>query len=141
MLNTDEVAPLSLDPDRLTIIQLANAEQQISLPWFPKPVTIGTMFHSKLSGTPNPFGHPHESPFDTESLENSKLVYHADSAESTFRAVETKTKLTTKDHLGLSLGVTVGNSFLNANVTGRYDKEVRENTDVCKNPVFPNKLL
>lgn len=140
MLNTDDTVPAIGDPDRITILQLAEISQPISLPWFAKTVIPGTTFHSRLSNTGDPFGHT--TPFKTESLQKSPLVYRIeDGAECTFYSAETKTKLTSRDHMSLSLGVSVGCSFLNASVTGGYDKDVRENRDVSKLLESLNRMI
>lgn len=123
MLNTTEV-----DPDCVTIPRLAKAGMPIALPWLKETVLPGTMFYSARCHSVNPWGI--ESPF--EDLDKMRLVARKeDGTHCTYYSAETRTKVNSLDHMSLSLGVQAGCSFLNANVSGQYDKDVMANSDVC----------
>jgi len=53
-----------------------------------------------------------------------------DGGQATYVSANSDTSSSSSEHLSMSLGLSVGCEFLGASVSGKYDKDVLENTDV-----------
>jgi hypothetical protein len=112
-----------------SIQTFAAARRSIVLPWGPTALPIGTGFSSKNSSSP---GGPFltQSAFDKTALAQALLVYEADPNGGNYHEVITTSDGSSYEHTSVSLGVSIGGSFLGGSVSGAYDKLVLENTDV-----------
>lgn len=113
-----------------SIAFLAANNLPITLPWSPgmPPLPPGTLFQSRLCERQDPWSKV--SPWDPQSIRSAKLAYWLDDGgHSSFQSLETTNSHTSDDHLTVSFGITAGCSFLNANVTGAYDRDMKENRD------------
>ncbi|KAK6543513.1 hypothetical protein TWF694_000259 [Orbilia ellipsospora] len=122
------------DNGRMSIETLASNGDAISIPWCPNFTSLlkpGLTFHSKLAKTDSPWSA--ESPFTAESMQYIPLQYCGEQGGlASYRSIETQSSAHTAEHLGVTLGVSVGCKFLNASVTGGYDKDVLENENASK---------
>jgi hypothetical protein len=112
-----------------SIDTFAAARRSILLPWGPTALPIGTGFSSKNSSSP---GGPFltQSAFDQIALAQAPLVYEASPNGGNYHEVITTSDSNSYEHTSVSLGVSIGGSFLGGSVSGAYDKLVLENTDV-----------
>ncbi|KAH0352644.1 hypothetical protein KCU83_g3352, partial [Aureobasidium melanogenum] len=103
----------------------------MTLPWGPSALPIGSAFSSKQSTSP---GGPLllKSPFDRVALSQAPLVYEASPNGGNYREISTTSNSNSYEHTSVSLGVSVGGSFLGGSVSGEYDKLVLENSDTSK---------
>ena len=110
------------DPSRLTLAKLAKAGLPLNIPWMKQAILPGTGLNSDfLSRSP----WTNSSPFQTEPLHGIRLVYMCDeNCQNSYRSAESTSCSRSDEHYSGSLGLTVGCSFLKANVTGSYDKTV-----------------
>lgn len=115
--------------DRTTIVGLVTSGLPILLPWSSSIAAVrpGTTFHSRLSATDDVWSK--HNPF--ADLDKTRVVYtNSDGGQATYNSTKTTSSANNSEHLSVSLGVSVGCKFLNASVTGQYDKDVLENNDV-----------
>lgn len=85
------------------------------------------MFSSR-SNSADPWAH--QSPFDHKSLQGTTLqCNNYDGGSAAYQSSETTGSSTSSEHLSVSFGIAVGNAWLNASVTGGYDKDALENND------------
>ncbi|KAH8597448.1 hypothetical protein B0O99DRAFT_592606 [Bisporella sp. PMI_857] len=132
MLSGEKQLKMSDESDlsRPTVSRQAKSGYPIILPWTAEPLPLGTSFESALSHTINPF--LKTNAFDPASLCQARFLYTKDGGTASYASTSTTSSGTSNDHMSVSLGVTVGCPFLNASVTGSYDKDVLENNDALK---------
>lgn len=110
------------------------------LPYVDLPFTMTTGFSTTLAKIPNrdPFLYQ-ESPFDDKALRNAKFIYaRHDSCKGNFANTTTSDFGRRSEHLSIALGVSIGNDYLNAGVTGSYDSAVLENKNVGPRTLHQN---
>ncbi|KAK1241533.1 hypothetical protein MKX08_001507 [Trichoderma sp. CBMAI-0020] len=113
-----------------SIAFLAQNNAPITLPWSPsnKPLAPGTLFNSRLCERADPWGKTF--PWDPDSIKSAELIYRLDDGgHASFQSIETNNSTNSEEHLGVSFGISAGCSFLNASVTGGYDRDLMENKD------------
>ncbi|KAK6339824.1 hypothetical protein TWF718_009214 [Orbilia javanica] len=122
------------DHGRLTIEKLASMGSTLSLPWCPNfagTVQPGDTFHSNRARSGNPWSAI--SPFTAESLLYIPLEYRrTEGGSASYKFIETNSAVDTAEHLGVTFGISIGNPFLGASVTGGYDKDVIDNKHASK---------
>jgi hypothetical protein len=106
----------------------AKSGYPLIIPWTTEPLPLGTSFESTLAHTLEPF--LKSSAFDTNALHQVQFLYTGDGGTGNYASTSTMSSRSSDTHMSFSLGVTVGCSFLNASVTGSYEKDVLENDDV-----------
>jgi len=112
-----------------SIETFAAARRSIILPSGPTALPIGTGFSSKDSSSPGGPFLP-QSAFNKIALAQAPLVYEAGPNGGNYREVITTSDINSYEHTSVSLGVSIGGSFLGGSVSGAYDKLVLENNDV-----------
>ncbi|EON69944.1 hypothetical protein W97_09209 [Coniosporium apollinis CBS 100218] len=118
-------------PFRASLSKQAAGGTQLNLPWSARYIAPGTSFKSALVKAPEgPFLKP--SPFDSKSLEEAAYVFEKNDLQGSFMEATSTSSGFNSEHLSVSLGITVGCSFLNASVSGRYDKSLLQNSDAYK---------
>lgn len=116
-------------PFRASLSRQAAGGTQLDLPWSAQYIAPGTAFKSALIKAPEgPFLKP--SPFDSKSLEEAAYVFQKNDLQGSFMEATSTSSGFNSEHLSVGLGITVGCSFLNASVSGRYDKSLLQNSDV-----------
>lgn len=116
-------------PFRASLSKQAAGGTPLNLPWSARYIAPGTSFKSALVKAPEgPFLKP--SPFDSKSLEEAAYVFEKNDLQGSFMEATSTSSGFNSEHLSVSLGITVGCSFLNASVSGRYDKSLLQNSDV-----------
>jgi hypothetical protein len=113
-----------------SLSNLSSARLPLCIPWSRtmKAVRLGTTFHSRLSATFDPWSKA--CPFlDIAAM--PILYTNDDGGQATYISAKSTSAGSNLEHLSMSLGLSVGCSFLGASVTGKYDKDVLENSDVC----------
>lgn len=125
------------NPSQGIAISQQAAQGFISLPWAKLPITIFTGFSSDLvaAAKRDPFVY-RQSPFDIDALSAQKFIYsHQDNCRGSFSSSSTTADSHFTDHTSVALGVSVGNEYLNAGVTGTYDKAVLEDRAISKSSI------
>ncbi|KAJ9637673.1 hypothetical protein H2199_007163 [Coniosporium tulheliwenetii] len=118
-------------PFRASLSRQAAGGTQLDLPWSAQYIAPGTAFKSALIKAPEgPFLKP--SPFDSKSLEEAAYVFQKNDLQGSFMEATSTSSGFNSEHLSVGLGITVGCSFLNASVSGRYDKSLLQNSDAYK---------
>lgn len=128
--------------DRLTVMSISNSSQGITLsqqqsqgfltlPWTPLPLSISTGFSTAFAANPtlNPFIYD-ATPFDRDQLSRQRFLYVRRETQGNFSSVATSSTTAGKQHTSIAFGVSIGNEYLNAGVTGSYDQSVLENQAV-----------
>ncbi|KAK5725410.1 hypothetical protein LTR15_003596 [Elasticomyces elasticus] len=124
--------PLTVEwPFLPSIETFAAARRPIILPWGPTALPVGTAFSSKNSSARRGPFLP-QSAFDKVALAQTQLVYEASPNGGNYHEVVTTSNSNSYEHTSVSLGVSIGGSFLGGSVSGEYDKLVLENTDTNK---------
>lgn len=120
--------PLNSD-GQSTIQRLAKEHAVIVVPWHKteQHVPLGTTFYTSRSKGSDPWASL--SPFEKSHSPNI-LFSSAQSSGGFFRTSTTSKSTAKTDHMSIGGGVTVGCRFAKASVSGSYDKDLSENTDV-----------
>lgn len=125
-----------------SIEKSAGLNLPLSLPWdrsLPK-LQPGTTFHSRLSTSADPWSK--ESPFHQEKLKEISVQYRNDDGGiATYNSTESMSSTSSSEHLSVSFGITVGCKWLNASVTGGYDKDTLDNNDCTHGTPYPTLVL
>ena len=117
------------DPAQPSLARQAESGVPLRFPWTAQVLKPGTSFDSLYLSSSHPF--LGNSPFDCGALGHSTFVYTDDSGgRASYVSTSSTTVGSSRDHFSAGLGVTVGCSFLNASVSGQYDKDVMNNNDV-----------
>ena len=120
------------DPNEGVSIDQQAAQGFLTLPWLSLPITISKGFSTTFAKdkTRDPFIYD-VSPFDTPSLENQLFTYHRhNNCRGNVASTTTTNASRASEHMSIDLGVTIGNEYLNAGVSGSYDKSVLDNRAV-----------
>lgn len=127
-----------LDPTKPSLVAMGDAGHAFSIPWSHNGEVRALMagFDSarmrELSGPWVLL-----SPFDLHGTKLSALIPDDTSGGiGSFRDGFSTTSGSSNEHLSAALGITVGYPFLNASVTGEYDKTVIQNETVGYPPAF-----
>ena len=80
-------------------------------------------------------------PFDLTGLRMTNIIPDRGGSVVSFRDGLSTNTGSSSEHLSAALGLTVGYPFLNASVTGQYDKNVLENENVRNGPTYLAGLL
>jgi len=128
----NQVEDVSATP---TFVRYAQAGLPLILPWHPTmTVAPGTLFHSRLYQTENPWAK--DSPFVPESLGTTPVTFRVvDGGAASYKSVEGSSSSSNEEHLSVGLGVSADCMFLTASVSGQYDKNVQENKSVSNSLV------
>ncbi|KAJ5263842.1 hypothetical protein N7478_011447 [Penicillium angulare] len=115
------------DPALPTLQAQTEAGAPIALPWSREERSLLAGFDSSKMGdfSDGPWKAT-ASPFSAQSIVRATIVPDASGGVGVYREGFSTRSASSNEHLSASLGVTVGYSFLNANVTGEYDKNVNE---------------
>lgn len=134
------------DPTLPNLQAQTEAGAAIALPWSREEKPLLTGFDS--SKMEDPSDGPWiatASPFSAQSIVTATVVPDASGGIGVYREGFSTRSQSSQEHLSASLGITVGYPFLNANVTGEYDSNVKEtkNVSVCKHTslLIPQFLL
>jgi hypothetical protein len=124
-----------------TIVRYAQAGLPLILPWHPKKtVTPGSLFHSRLYQTDDPWAK--ESPFVPGSVEATPVTFHTmDGGAASYKSVEGSSSSSAEEHLSVGMGVSVDCGFLSVSVSGQYDKNVQDNRSVSRSVPLLFSLL
>lgn len=121
------------DPTRKTIESAVRSGHVFSIPWAPNPLRIHNVlsaFESSLASTGDPFSR--ESPFKQDDITRFILDCSGkNSGSGFFKETTTTGSSSSSDHMSVGAGITIGCCFLEASVSGRYDRLVVRNKDVC----------
>ncbi|KAJ5080926.1 hypothetical protein N7456_013636 [Penicillium angulare] len=124
---------LENDPALPTLQAQTEAGAPIALPWSREERSLLTGFDSsKMRDSSNGPWKATTSPFSAQSIVTATIVPDASGGVGVYREGFSTRSESSNEHLSASLGVTVGYSFLNANVTGEYDKNVNETKNALK---------
>lgn len=74
------------------------------------------------------------SAFEASGLALTAVILDTKGGTMSYKDGMTTSSTTSDDHLSASLGLTIGYPFLNASVTGQYDKDVIESHNVGSPP-------
>ncbi len=112
-----------------SLSDLANAGHPFSIPWSRETRALMCGFDSAFVKEPQgPW--LLSCPFDITVLRASALIPDTAGGSATYRDGMSTSSGSTSDHLSAAFGITVGYPFLNANATGQYDRDVRDNESV-----------
>ena len=120
------------DPTRKTIESAVHNGHVFSIPWAPNPFRIHNVlsaFESSLASTGDPFSR--ESPFKQDITRFILDCSGKTSGSGFFKETTTTGSSSSSDHMSVGAGITIGCCFLEASVSGRYDRLVVCNKDVC----------
>lgn len=112
----------------------AEAGAPLALPWSREEKPLLTGFDSsKMTDSSDGPWIATASPFSAQSIVTATIVPDVSGGVGVYREGFSTRSESSHEHLSASLGVTVGYSFLNANVTGEYDSTVdkKGNVSVC----------
>jgi hypothetical protein len=130
----DDESEIDFDPTRPRLEHATKAGHPFSIGWSREVRCILAGLDSTRLMNP---GGPWviESPFDMSQTRLCAIVPDSLgdgglSSSGHYRDGMSTTSTSGTDHLSASLGITVGYPFLNASVTGKYDKRVTENRNV-----------
>ena len=134
---TPELQPCSVavmnipDPSQGISLAQQSAQGFLALPWTPLPIAISTGFSSTLAAvaTRDPFIYD-ATPFDIDQLSKQRFLYVKADSKGKYSSTATTGSTSSQQHTSIAFGVSVGNDYLNAGVTGSYDQSVLENTSV-----------
>ena len=138
------------DPFRITLSQQAYANGYIRLPWANRPFAMGAGFSVTLAEQTRNCPFLQQSAFDPEGLSQAKYVYRKYmGCAGSFRSRTSTASSSSSEHLSVGFGATIGNDYLNASVTGSYDKALMSNKDVSAHrsqhppdmAVYPHPVL
>ena len=93
------------------------------LPWYKAAITIGTGFDSHIAADN---GNPWLPVAAFEHLDTTTVTAAFETGSASFREDTSSSSSSETSHMSGSLGVTVGNDYLNANVTGSFDEMNRK---------------
>lgn len=128
----DESDPIVDDPTRPSLVALTDAGHAFSIPWNHDVRALMSGFDSSQMSSPQgPWLMP--SPFETDSMKMARVLLDNNGGSTNYREGMSTSSGSSSEHLSAALGLTVGYPFLNANVTGQYDRNVLENQNVSGN--------
>ncbi|KAF4341607.1 hypothetical protein FBEOM_4509 [Fusarium beomiforme] len=117
------------DPTKPSLEALTAGRHPFSLPWgHGVRVLLGGFKADGISKKTGPWATT--SAFDISNTELLAVVPDAKGGSMSYKDSMTTSSETSDDHLSASLGLTVGYPFLNASVTGEYDRNVMESRNV-----------
>jgi hypothetical protein len=115
-----------------SLSHLTDAGHAFQIPWDRqvRPILIGfdSADMQKLDG---PW--KLSSPFDLPGTMLSAVVPDTSGGIASFRDGFSTQSGASTEHLSAGLGITVGYPFLNASVSGKYDKQMMQNSSVSRN--------
>ena len=76
-------------------------------------------------------------PFDLSGLRATSIIPDEGGSVASFRDGLSTSSGSSSEHLSAALGLTVGYPFLNASVTGQYDRDILENENVRNDSTHP----
>jgi hypothetical protein len=118
-----------------SLATLAAMEAPLFLPWSTELARIGTGFDSRLIS--EVARKPWSAKCAFDDLDQCMALCETAGCSTSFREGSTDSTSSSSEHLSMSLGVTVGNKLLSANVTGSYDSKIELNQDVISiTPLF-----
>ena len=121
------------DPRLIPLSRQAYASGYIRLPWPNRPFALGQGFSTTLADQTRNSPFFQLVAFDTEALAQAKFSYQRFmGCAGAFRSRESTSSSSSSEHLSVGFGATIGNDYLNASVTGGYDKVLLENKDVSR---------
>ncbi|OOQ91472.1 hypothetical protein PEBR_00815 [Penicillium brasilianum] len=113
------------DPTLPNLQAQTEAGVAVALPWSREEKPLLTGFDStKMRDYPDGPWIPTVSPFSAQSIVTATMVPDPSGGVGVYREGFSTRSESSHEHLSASLGITVGYSFLNANVTGEYDSTV-----------------
>jgi hypothetical protein len=117
------------DPSKPSLEALTDGRHPFSLPWgHDVRVILGGFKVEDMSKQKGPW--TRTSAFEISGSEMLAIVPDTKGGSMSYRDGMTTSSETSDDHLSASLGLTVGYPFLNASVTGDYDRNVMESHNV-----------
>lgn len=130
MATEEEFSLIESDPSRPSLTSIADAGHAFSIPWSREVAPLfATLNSSRLALPEGPW--MISSPFDGSDLKGKAMLQDTSAGNATFRDGMSASIGSSTDHLSAALGITIGYPFLNASVTGQYDRDVTENSNVC----------
>ena len=117
------------DPTRPSLDTIADAGHAFSIPWSRNVRPLATTLDSlRIAHQEGPW--LLSCPFDVSSLKLTTILHDTAAGNVSYRDGMSTSSGSSSEHLSAALGLTVGYPFLNASVTGQYDKDVMENENV-----------
>ncbi|MCJ1404978.1 hypothetical protein MMC11_008204 [Xylographa trunciseda] len=118
------------DPRLIPLSRQAYASGYIRLPWANRPFTLGEGFSTTLADQTRNSPFLQQVAFDTDALARAKFSYQRFvGCAGAFKSRESTSSSSSSEHLSVGFGATIGNDYLNASVTGGYDKALLNNLD------------
>lgn len=110
---------------------LAQQKLPLNIPWHREFRALGDGFESRLMNMPQgPW--TNASPFDAVPSEGALYVRDVAGGTYSYRDATSSGATENSDHLSANLGVSVGNALASVGVSGQYDKDVMDLSNVCK---------
>lgn len=123
------------DPTLPSLQAQTEAGVAVALPWSREEKPLLTGFDStKMRDYPDGPWIPTVSPFSAQSIVTATMVPDPSGGVGVYREGFSTRSESSHEHLSASLGITVGYSFLNVNVTGEYDSTVDKTSNVRSAP-------
>jgi hypothetical protein len=130
------------DPTLPSLQAQTEAGVAVALPWSREEKPLLTGFDSaKMRVYPDGPWIPTVSPFSAQSIVTATMVPDPSGGVGVYREGFSTRSESSHEHLSASLGITVGYSFLKANVTGAYDSTVDKTSNVSAPASAPNFSL
>lgn len=129
--------PTMYEENESLLVTQAHNGVPILVPWGHQALIPGTGFKSE-----NIMGHPwmDQSAFTPFDPQAPYIKYESQGdRRAYFRSAESDSHGVSTQHYSGSLGATVDLTFAKVNVTGSYDKDIKENKDVRH--LFPERFL
>ena len=118
------------DPTRPSLNAIASAGHAFSVPWSHDVRLLMTTLDSSLLIKPEgPW--MTACPFDVSGMKLTTILQDTAGTSANFRDGLSTNSGSETEHLSAALGITVGYPFLNASVTGQYDRDTLETRSVC----------
>ena len=127
-MDNPKVDDISSDPTINTTNTFTSNAAVLILPGSPQPVFLGTGFRSDLVKAKRDPWVISASPFTHET--RPKIKYTNDITQGSYLETSNSHSCASADHLSVGFGIGIGNDYVGASVTGRYDKHVMSNRDV-----------
>ncbi|ETI27793.1 hypothetical protein G647_00242 [Cladophialophora carrionii CBS 160.54] len=125
-----DLDPHKTDAPIPSLASLAAMEAPLFLPWSTELARIGTGFDSRLIDNAAKKAWVPKCAF--QNLEEAVALCETAGCTTSFREGSTDSTSSSSEHMSMSLGVTVGNKLLSANVTGSYDSRIELNQNAYR---------
>ncbi|VUC37254.1 unnamed protein product [Clonostachys rosea] len=119
------------DPTLPSLEGLSSGGHPFSIPWsHDVGVLLGGFKSSWVTRREGPW--VGKGAFDTSGMQMTAIIPDTQGGSTSYKDAITTSTAVSNDHLSASLGITVGYPFLNASVTGEYDRTVLESHNAIR---------